>query len=160
VSDVSNVSDVSEVTVRDAAPGDRAEWSRLFVDYGVFYESTFDGDVVDGVWSWLMDPSHQVKALVAELDGRIVGFTNYRRTWDTFTAGPSWFLDDLYTAPEGRGRGVATALIAGVGEKAQDPTTGRGDVRWITAADNTTAQRVYDRVATRTSWVTYELGGS
>ncbi len=142
-----------EPIVRHVAPGDRSEWSRLFVDYGVFYHEEFGTDVVDGVWSWLMDPAHEVKALVAELDGRVVGFTNYRRTWDTFTAGPSWFLDDLYTAPEVRGHGVATALIAAVGEKAAG-----GDVRWITAADNTTAQRVYDRVATRTSWVMYELG--
>jgi GNAT superfamily N-acetyltransferase len=141
------------VSVREVAAQDRADWSALFVDYGVFYGEEFGADVTDGVWAWLMDPAHQVKALVAELDGRIVGFTNYRRTWDTFTAGPSWFLDDLYTAPDGRGHGVATALIAAVGEKADG-----GDVRWITAADNTTAQRVYDRVAIRTSWVTYELG--
>jgi hypothetical protein len=30
-------------------------------------------------------------------------------------------------------------------------------VRWITAADNATAQRLYDRVATKTAWVTYDL---
>jgi hypothetical protein len=29
-------------------------------------------------------------------------------------------------------------------------------LRWITAADNVTAQKLYDRIATRTSWVTYE----
>ena len=142
------------VTVRDAASADRDDWARLFVDYGVFYHEAFGPEIVDGVWAWLMDPAHEVKALVAELDGRIVGFTNYRRLWDTFTAGPSWFLDDLYTAPEARGHGVATALIEAVGQKA-----GGAVVRWITAADNTTAQRVYDRVATRASWVTYELGG-
>ncbi len=142
------------VTVREVALGDHAEWARLFVDYGVFYHEAFGPEVVNGVWAWLMDPGHQVKALVAELDGRIVGFPDYRRTWDTFTAGPSWFLDDLYTVPDARGHGAATALIAAVGEIAQG-----GDVRWITAADNTAAQRVYDRVASRTSWVTYELGG-
>ncbi len=30
-------------------------------------------------------------------------------------------------------------------------------VRWITAADNYTAQRAYDRVASRTTWVTYDM---
>ena len=30
-------------------------------------------------------------------------------------------------------------------------------VRWITAEDNATAQRLYDRHATRTPWVTYDL---
>jgi uncharacterized pyridoxal phosphate-containing UPF0001 family protein len=33
---------------------------------------------------------------------------------------------------------------------------GGGTVRWITAADNERAQRVYDRLATRATWVTYE----
>ena len=30
-------------------------------------------------------------------------------------------------------------------------------VRWITAADNDRARAAYERVATRTSWVTYQL---
>lgn len=34
---------------------------------------------------------------------------------------------------------------------------GRSVVRWITAADNATAQRLYDDVATRTAWLTYDL---
>jgi hypothetical protein len=30
-------------------------------------------------------------------------------------------------------------------------------IRWITADDNYRARAVYDRVATRTKWVTYDL---
>jgi GNAT superfamily N-acetyltransferase len=140
------------ISARDAIPSDRDAWARLFVDLGVFYGERFGPEVVDGVWSWLMDPEHEVKAVVAELDGRLVGFSHYRRLADTFTAGPSWFLDDLYTAPDARGHGAGTALIAAVRSRA-----GGATVRWITAAENSTAQRLYDRVATRTGWVTYEL---
>ncbi len=102
---------------------------------------------------WLMEPAHEVKAVVAEADGAIAGFAHYRRLSDTFTAMPAYFLDDLYTDQDARGQGVASALIRAVRERA-----GGAEVRWITAAGNTTAQRVYDRVATRTTWVTYELG--
>ena len=35
---------------------------------------------------------------------------------------------------------------------------GHGGVAWITADDNATAQQLYDRIAKRTSWVTYEMG--
>ena len=139
--------------IRDAAADDRAAWERLFLAYGSFYETEFASGVVDGVWSWLMEPTHQVKAVVAEDAGTVVGFAHYRRLADTFTAMPAYFLDDLYTDPDARGRGVATALIRGVRDRA-----GGAQVRWITAADNATAQRVYDRMATRASWVTYELG--
>jgi len=31
-----------------------------------------------------------------------------------------------------------------------------GTLRWITASDNLTAQALYDQVATRATWVTYE----
>jgi hypothetical protein len=30
-------------------------------------------------------------------------------------------------------------------------------VRWITAEDNARARRLYDRVAQKTHWVTYEI---
>ena len=33
---------------------------------------------------------------------------------------------------------------------------GGGTFRWITAADNETAQLLYDRIATRAGWVVYE----
>jgi len=139
--------------IRDVAAADRSAWERLFLAYGVFYETEFGPAVVDGVWSWLMEPTHQVKAVVAEDAGAVVGFAHYRRLADTFTAMPAYFLDDLYTDPDARGRGVATGLIQAVRDRA-----GGAQVRWITAADNVTAQRVYDRVATRAGWVTYELG--
>jgi ribosomal protein S18 acetylase RimI-like enzyme len=143
------------VSVRPAEPRDRDAWGRLFVDYGVFYRTGFDERVVEGVWQWISDAAHEVKALVAvEGGGRLVGFAHYRRQADTFTSGTGWTLDDLYVSPDARGEGAATALIAAVTEAAT--TGGGGTLRWITAADNTTAQRLYDRLATRAGWVTYE----
>ena len=143
------------VEVRAVAAEDRSQWERLFVAYGVFYETEFDADVLAGVWGWLTDDSHEVSALVAVDDsGQLVGFAHYRRLADTFTAGPGWFLDDLYVDPAARGAGAATALIDAVAAVAE--ANGGGTLRWITAENNHTAQRVYDRVATRATWVTYE----
>lgn len=144
----------TSVTVRPIEARDAARWRELFTAYGVFYETAFDGAVLDGVWAWLMDAEHPLFCLVAESAGRVVGFAHVREQSDTFTAGPSWFLDDLYTAPEVRGTGAGTALIGAIEQHAR--THGGGTIRWITAADNERAQRVYDRLATRTTWVTYE----
>jgi ribosomal protein S18 acetylase RimI-like enzyme len=140
--------------IRPIAPDDHAAWRRLFRDYGVFYETAFGDDVLDGVWAWLLDPAHEVSAIVADDAGEVVGFAHIRRVSDTFTAGPGWFLDDLYVAPERRGQGVARALIEAAARDAA--AAGGGTLRWITAADNTEAQKLYDRVATRTAWVVYE----
>ena len=63
-------------------------------------------------------------------------------------------LDDLFADPAARGRGVGAALIAQLQQIARDE--GATVVRWITADDNATAQRLYDRVATKTRWLTYD----
>jgi GNAT superfamily N-acetyltransferase len=141
-------------SVRPVVAADRERWADLFRAYGVFYETDFSGAVLDGVWAWLMDPSHVLNALVAEHDGTIVGIAHYRAVPDTFSAGTEWYLDDLFVDPASRGNGAATALIERLKEIA---ATTNGTLRWITAADNATAQRVYDRVATKATWVTYEV---
>jgi ribosomal protein S18 acetylase RimI-like enzyme len=142
------------IEVRLVGPGDRADWERLFRAYGEFYETRFEAAVLDGVWSWLTAPEHEVRGFVAVDDGRIVGIAHLRRLRDTFTAGTSWFLDDLYVDADARGRGAARALVEAVAAYGREH--GGGTLRWITAADNTTAQQLYDRVATRSTWVTYE----
>lgn len=144
----------TDLVVRPVEPGDRAEWAVLFTEYGRFYETEFGAEVIDGVWAWLLDPAHDVSGFVARSDDRIIGFGHLRRTVDTFTAGPGWYLDDLFVATEARGRGAAAALIEAVERAARDG--GGGTLRWITADSNVRAQALYDRIATRTGWVTYE----
>jgi len=141
--------------IRAIAPADRQAWQRLFTAYGVFYETQFTDDVVDAVWALLLEPGSGVDALVAERDGMVVGFAHYRSHPDTFTGGRDWFLDDLYVDPDARGAGHATALIEHLADLARS-TGPAGTLRWITAADNERAQRVYDRIAIKTTWVTYE----
>ena len=147
---------MSELTIRAAWPDDEAEWRELFRAYGVFYETEFTDNVLEAVWWQLLEDGSGIDALVAELDGSVVGFAHYRSHPDTFTGGRDWYLDDLFVDPEVRGAGVATALIEHlIGlARASEPA---GTLRWITADDNARAQRAYDRIAKKTSWVTYEV---
>jgi GNAT superfamily N-acetyltransferase len=144
-------------TIRPIAAGDHDEWVALFTAYGVFYETEFTEPQMEAVWGWLMDPTHPHNAWVAQVDGELVGFAHLRQHSDTFSGGPAWYLDDLFTAPAARGLGVGTDLIAAL--RAHADAHGGGTISWITADDNLTAQRVYDKLATRTRWVTYELPG-
>jgi GNAT superfamily N-acetyltransferase len=143
------------VSVRPVEPRDAGAWRRLFRDYGIFYETSFDDAQLDHVWALLTTEGSGVDALVAEVDGAVVGIAHYRSHPDTFSTGNDWYLDDLFTDPSARGTGVASALIERLSEHAR--ATGPGTLRWITAEDNVTAQRVYDRLAKRTTWVTYEI---
>jgi len=144
------------VAVRPIEPRDETVWRELFVAYGVFYETEFTEPQISTVWVWLMDPKHPTKAWVAELDGEVVGFGHMRTHWDTFTGGPAWFLDDLYTSTAARGHGAGTQIINALRTHAD--ANGGGTISWITADDNVTAQSVYDKLATRQTWVTYEMG--
>lgn len=143
-------------TVRDITPGDIPAWRELFRAYGVFYETVFDDAQLDHVGELLLESGSGVDAIVAEDDGgRVVGFAHFRSHPDTFAAGRDWFLDDLFVDPGARGGGIGSALVEGVAERAR-ATGAAGTLRWITAESNERAQRVYDRVARRTTWVTYE----
>lgn len=141
-------------TVRPLAEGDAARWRELFRAYGEFYETAFGDEVLDRVWALLRAEGSGIDALVAEHDGGVVGIAHYRSHPDTFTGGRDWYLDDLFVDPAARGAGAGRALIEHLAELSAG--TG-GSLRWITADTNTTAQALYDKIATRTRWVTYEM---
>lgn len=143
------------LAVRSIAEGDRADWAELYRGYRDFYEKPHDPAVIETVWTWLMDPAHETRALVAEHDGRLVGLGHFRRFARPIDGGHGLYLDDLFTAPEARGSGAGGAILQRLAEIARDE--GAVLVRWITAESNATARSLYDRVATQTPWVTYDL---
>ena len=143
------------VVVRPVEPADHDAWAPLFAAYREFYELDEESDVVDRVWGWIQDEAHESNALVAEVDGEVVGFAHHRMYARPAEGGTGLFLDDLFTAAHVRGRGVARALIGRLADLARQ--RGAAKVRWVTAADNANAQRLYDDIADRTDWLTYDL---
>jgi GNAT superfamily N-acetyltransferase len=65
------------------------------------------------------------------------------------------FLDDLFVPPEHRGFGAGEALLRGVDQIAME--RGWALVRWITRDNNYRARGLYDRLALRSDWITYEM---
>lgn len=152
-----------DLVIRDVAATDRDQWAELFRAYREFYKLHADEGVVDTVWAWLMDRSHPVGGVVAELVGRdgegdqpgaLVGLAHHRLFPRPSTGTVGIWLDDLYTSPRARGTGIGRALLAEVGRRAGQ--AGCSVVRGITASSNATAQRLYDSVAQRTDWVVYD----
>ncbi|MCU1543396.1 MAG: acetyltransferase [Microbacteriaceae bacterium] len=143
-------------TVRALRSGDRAGWQRLYADYGEFYDTPLTDEKAERVWNGLLDASYESFGLVAVDDAdRPIGLAHYREFARPLAGGRGLYLDDLFTSPEARRSGAASALLDALKGIALE--RGLGVVRWITAADNVAAQRVYDRVATKTPWVTYDL---
>jgi hypothetical protein len=65
------------------------------------------------------------------------------------------YLDDLYVEPSLRGSGAVDALFAEINRIAIERKW--AVVRWTTGDDNYRARRVYDQLATRTTWITYDM---
>lgn len=135
---------------------DFAAWRPLWSGYCTFYAVPDTEEKAETLWSWLMDPAHPVKAFVARRpDGGLLGFTHYRPYHRPIAAAVGCFLDDLFVHPDARGGGAAEALVLRVAEEAR--ANGWAVVRWITAEDNARARALYDRIAAKTHWVTYEI---
>lgn len=141
--------------IRRVTAADEAKWSALYAGYRAFYLLEDDASAVSRTWEWVSQGQHGLTGLIAILDDAIVGLANVRRFARPSSATIGLYLDDLFTAPEARGAGVATALLREAAAIAD--AEGASVVRWITAADNATARRVYDSVATATAWVTYDM---
>ena len=143
------------MAVRPVEPRDREGWERLYAGYAGFYRVEQTPAMRDRVWSWLMDPAHEVEGLVAERDGALLGLAHVRPLARPLSATTGGFLDDLFVDEGARGSGAARALIdavAGLGRE-----RGWSAIRWLTAEDNAPARALYDRVATLTPFVTYDL---
>ena len=139
--------------IRAVESSDRQGWERLFRGYREFYALEHDDAVIDAVWQWLGDEGHELQGLIAVQDESPVGIAHWRRFPRPSRGGTAIFLDDLFTEPEARGRGIGSSLIARLQKIAADE--GLLEVRWITSESNTEAQRMYDRVAQRSPFLTY-----
>jgi GNAT superfamily N-acetyltransferase len=146
---------LSELVVRPLGGEDFVAWALLFRGYRAFYRLAPDEAVVRRVWDWILDPAHETNGLVVDERGRLRGLAHYRRFARPSSGTVGLYLDDLFTDPDSRGRGVARELLRALeGIALRD---GLSVVRWITAQDNVTARRLYDEVAQATAWTTYDL---
>jgi len=144
------------LTIHPIAEEDRAAWDALYAGYAAFYKVTQTPDMRDTVWSWLHSNAHETNGFVAEDEtGKLIGLTHYRPFARPLSASTGGFLDDLFVTPEARGSGAARALIDAVA--AEGKRRGWTVIRWITAEDNYRARGLYDKVAGKTKWATYDI---
>ena len=143
--------------VRDISPSDYQQWLPLWQGYNAFYgrsgSTALPDEVTATTWKRFFAVDEPVYALVAELDGRLVGLAHYVLHRSTLLLAPICYLQDLFTAPDQRRTGVARALIEAVYRRAQQ--LGSSRVYWQTHETNLIAQRLYDRVAERSGFIVY-----
>ncbi len=141
------------MTVRPIAERDRAGWEPLWEGYNSFYRHTATPEVTEATFGRLC-AGEKMFGVVAERDGRLVGFAHCVVHPSTWTTASYCYLEDLYVDRAGRGSGAGQDLIEAVYREAD--ARGAVQVYWHTQEYNGAARSLYDQVARRTSFIKYE----
>lgn len=147
------------LAIRDIARGDYSQWLPLWDGYNAFYgrsgPTALPADITATTWARFFDAHEPVHALVAEGGGKLLGIAHYLFHRSTTAIGPTCYLQDLFTAPASRGKGVGRALIGEVCKRAR--AAGASRVYWQTHETNHTAMQLYDKVAEKSGFVVYRI---
>jgi len=143
--------------IRDISETDYSQWRVLWDQYNEFYgrsgPTALPMNVVQSTWRRFLEPSEPVHCLVAEFEGRLVGIAHYVFHRNTITIEDTCYLQDVFTKPSLRGKGVGRKLIEAFCDQAKQ--AGTVGVYWHTHSSNKTAMALYDKVARNTGFVVY-----
>jgi GNAT superfamily N-acetyltransferase len=120
---------MATVTVRPATPDDAAIIHRFCVAL-----ATFEGepDAVKATPATLardgFGPDAKFATLIAELDGRPVGFALYTFTYSVWEASRGLFVEDIWVEEDVRQAGVGRALMAALARECAARGYGRIDL--------------------------------
>jgi GNAT superfamily N-acetyltransferase len=147
----------TQLVIRPVAVEDYDQWLPLWEGYNAFYgrsgATALENEIIQTTWIRFFDSQEPMHALVAELDGKLVGLAHYIFHRSTIFISPVCYLQDLFTAEMTRGKGVGRALINGVYEEAKIAGTPR--LYWQTHETNYTAMQLYDKVAEKSGFIVY-----
>jgi GNAT superfamily N-acetyltransferase len=140
--------------IRDPAPADEMPWRQLWSQYNAFYEVSIPEHVTLRTWQRILDPASPIFARLAVADGAVIGFTISVLHPTTWAVALACYLEDLFVAPEFRGRGFGRRLIADVLDRAK--AHGWSRLYWHTRTSNP-ARKLYDEFAAADDFVRYRV---
>jgi len=128
--------------IRRAKKKDIEQLSVLFDKYRIFYKQQPD---IARARSFLKKRMKRRESVifVAEERKELIGFTQLFPIFSSVSMKRTWLLNDLYVNERARGIGAATALLKAAKEFGEETNS-----KWLllqTAADNFTAQKVYEK---------------
>ena len=107
----------------------------------------------------LFGPSPAVHALVADLDGDVIGFALYFLNFSTWEGVHGIYLEDLYVRPQHRGSGLGKALLGALAAIAV--ARGYARVEWWVLDWNEPSIEFYRRLGAvaMDEWTVFRLTG-
>lgn len=128
--------------IRRAKKKDIDRLSVLFDKYRIFYKQESD---IANAKTFLRKRMKRKESVifVAEERKELIGFTQLFPIFSSVSMKRTWLLNDLYVNEKARGIGAATRLLGTAKEFGEETNS-----KWLllqTAADNFTAQKVYEK---------------
>ena len=150
----------SPVSIRAATADDCETIANLIRELAVYERLENEAKATpDDLRRHLFGPTPRAEAMLAEVEGRPVGFALYFHSFSTFRGRPGIYLEDLFVRPEHRGRGIGSALLARLAVIAAE----RGCCRleWAVLNWNEPALGFYRSLGARPmdEWTVYRLVG-
>jgi len=144
------------IEIRDARIDEVEDLLPLMRAYCDFYEvSPPDSGLLEMARTLVAEPE-QGSLFIARDSESAIGFAAVGWKWASTRGARIGVMEDLFVAPEARGKGVADALIEVCAERCRE--RGMPVLEWVTAPDNRRAQAVYERTGAEASpWLEYEL---
>jgi len=143
----------SAMQIAALRPQDRSDWEVLARGYKEFYATPTTAAEYAAAWNRLL-AQDGVHGLGAYSEERLVGIAHYLYHASVW-ARTHCYLQDLFTLPSARGRGVARALIEAVADEAR--SGGAARFYWLTQEHNAVARALYDRVARHAGFIRYDF---
>jgi GNAT superfamily N-acetyltransferase len=148
----------ARLAIRPARPQDGARIIELEQELADF--ERLEGpsrEEADRLVRWIF-VEHRFDALVAELNGKVVGMAIYFFFPTSFRARSALYLEDIVVGNEFRSRGVGEALLGSLARIAREQSCIR--MEWAVLDWNERALDFYRRLGARPqrSWLRYALG--
>ena len=136
------------VSIRPAVRGDEAALFELVRALAVYerLESAVTGSA-EALAEHLFAERPIAEAILAERDGRAVGFALFFQTYSTFLTRPGLYLEDLFVLASERRSGIGGALFSEVMRIAKERGSGR--LEWAVLDWNAPAIAFYERMGAR-----------
>jgi len=147
------------IAITRVGEADLSDLLPLMRGYCDFYEvNPADDSLLALARALIANPELEGVQLIARdgEDGSALGFATIYWLWSTSRAARIGVMNDLFTAPEARRRGVGEALIRACLDAVRE--RGAAVLQWQTASDNLSAQALYEAIGgIREQWVDYYL---
>lgn len=105
----------------------------------------------------IADIGRRIRVMMAEVDGKCVGYAIYLFTYSSFLARPTLYLEDLFILPDHRRGGIGGRFFEALHREARREQCGR--MEWVVLDWNAPAHNFYLKLGAKPlgNWVTYRM---